>query len=276
MIINSKILYTKHSTEDNFELSEVNTYMNELFSEIFLGFAAKDRYTIAESVLYHLENYGVKVWYDRHDLIIGDNRQIKNFEEGILNKKYAILIFSENTEPCVCYNEEIDVVYGLYRENKIKIFPILYNVIYDDLPPRYQWVKEIIYREVSDQSGTLNVVSSIMCRYLLDILKTLPIKSFKSVLKICPATKEFDFIKHMIEQYESIHHHNFNSRLTALYSVYHFIKLYHFPKIELYIIPQKSIEWIFSLTKLDLKVDFKELRIAEYCILILLNFILSH
>ena len=50
------------------------------FSQIFLGFAAKDRYTVAESLLYHLENYGVPVWYDRHDLIIGDNRQKENFE----------------------------------------------------------------------------------------------------------------------------------------------------------------------------------------------------
>ena len=33
------------------------------FSQIFLGFAAKDRYTVAESLLYHLENYGVPVWY---------------------------------------------------------------------------------------------------------------------------------------------------------------------------------------------------------------------
>ena len=40
------------------------------FSQIFLGFAAKDRYTVAESLLYHLENYGVPVWYDRHDLIL--------------------------------------------------------------------------------------------------------------------------------------------------------------------------------------------------------------
>lgn len=54
------------------------------FSQIFLGFAAKDRYTVAESLLYHLENYGVPVWYDRHDLIIGDNRQKENFEKGII------------------------------------------------------------------------------------------------------------------------------------------------------------------------------------------------
>ena len=68
------------------------------FSQIFLGFAAKDRYTVAESLLYHLENYGVPVWYDRHDLIIGDNRQKENFEKGIIESKYAIIIFSENTE----------------------------------------------------------------------------------------------------------------------------------------------------------------------------------
>ena len=72
------------------------------FSQIFLGFAAKDRYTVAESLLYHLENYGVPVWYDRHDLIIGDNRQKENFEKGIIESKYAIIIFSENTEDCFC------------------------------------------------------------------------------------------------------------------------------------------------------------------------------
>ena len=63
------------------------------FSQIFLGFAAKDRYTVAESLLYHLENYGVPVWYDRHDLIIGDNRQKENFlvSYSNLNLYFSIL-----------------------------------------------------------------------------------------------------------------------------------------------------------------------------------------
>ena len=107
------------------------------FSQIFLGFAAKDRYTVAESLLYHLENYGVPVWYDRHDLIIGDNRQKENFEKGIIESKYAIIIFSENTEDCFCLNEEIDVIYNMHKKEQIRVFPILFNITFEDLPQKY-------------------------------------------------------------------------------------------------------------------------------------------
>lgn len=118
------------------------------FSQIFLGFAAKDRYTVAESLLYHLENYGVPVWYDRHDLIIGDNRQKENFEKGIIESKYAIIIFSENTEDCFCLNEEIDVIYNMHKKEEIRVFPILFNITFEDLPQKYKWIKELIYREI--------------------------------------------------------------------------------------------------------------------------------
>lgn len=39
------------------------------------------------------------------------------------------------------------------------------------------------------------------------------------------------------------------------------------------IVSIKPIEWLFSITKLDLKIDFKELRIAENNLIILLNII---
>ena len=139
------------------------------FPQIFLGFAAKDRYTVAESLLYHLENYGMPVWYDRHDLIIGDNRQNENFEKGIIGSKYAILVFSENTEDCFCLNEEIDVIYNRFREGKINIFPILYNITFEELPQKYRWIKKLIYREITDKTGSAITVSSIACRYLKDL-----------------------------------------------------------------------------------------------------------
>lgn len=83
------------SIDDNYKLSE-DVYNDSLsiFTDIF-RFCCKDRYTVAESLLYHLENYGVPVWYDRHDLIIGDNRQKENFEKGIIESKYAIIIFQK-------------------------------------------------------------------------------------------------------------------------------------------------------------------------------------
>ena len=240
------------------------------FPQIFLGFAAKDRYTVAESLLYHLENYGIPIWYDRHDLIIGDNRQKENFEKGIIESKYAILIFSESTEDCFCLNEEINIIYNRYKKGKIKVFPIIYNITFGDLPQKYKWIKELIYREITDKSGSATIVSSIVCRYLKDLSDSLSHKSLYDFTNINLKSDKNGYIKELLRQYYAIDHHNLNSRLTILYSVYLFIKsnVIYRP-----IVLMKPVEWLFSLTKLDLKIDFKELRIAENNLIILLNII---
>lgn len=240
------------------------------FPQIFLGFAAKDRYTVAESLLYHLENYGMPVWYDRHDLIIGDNRQNENFEKGIIGSKYAILVFSENTEDCFCLNEEIDVIYNRLREGKINIFPILYNITFEELPQKYRWIKKLIYREITDKTGSAITVSSIVCRYLKDMSTSFLHKDLCDFIDINLKSDKNGYIKELLKQYYAIDHHNLNSRLTILYSVYLFIKV---SAIYRPVVLTKPIEWLFSLTKLDLKIDFKELRIAENNITILLNVI---
>ena len=50
---------------------------------VFLCFSSKDRYEIVESIYYHLKNFGVSVWYDRAEILMGDNRNQKNFTEGV-------------------------------------------------------------------------------------------------------------------------------------------------------------------------------------------------
>lgn len=62
---------------------------------IFLCFSSKDRYTIVESVLYHLRNYGLETWYDYHTLILGDNKYEQNIKNGVekckFKKKYKLM-----------------------------------------------------------------------------------------------------------------------------------------------------------------------------------------
>ena len=113
-------------------------------------------------------------------------------------------------------------------------------------------------------------VSSIVCRYLKDISDSLPHKKLYDFTSINLKCDKNGYIKELLKQYYSIDHHNLNSRLTILYSVYLFIKssiTYQ------QIVSIKPIEWLFSITKLDLKIDFKELRIAENNLIILLNII---
>lgn len=95
-------------------------------SHIFICFAAEDRYTIAEPIVYHLKNYGLKIWYDRYEMIMGDNREEKNLKEGAGNCQYAVVILSKDTYESPCAMEEISIIKERYRKNKVTVFPILY------------------------------------------------------------------------------------------------------------------------------------------------------
>ena len=57
---------------------------------IFLCFSSKDRYEIVESIYYHIKNIGIPVWYDRNEILMGDDRDYKNFVEGVDSCKYSI------------------------------------------------------------------------------------------------------------------------------------------------------------------------------------------
>ena len=64
---------------------------------LFFCFSSKDRHSIVESILFHLTNYGLPVWYDRHKMLLGDERDNKNFDEGVKACNYSIIILSANT-----------------------------------------------------------------------------------------------------------------------------------------------------------------------------------
>lgn len=40
---------------------------------IFICFSHVERYIVAQSLSYHLKNYGYKIWYDYDELFIGDD-----------------------------------------------------------------------------------------------------------------------------------------------------------------------------------------------------------
>ena len=90
---------------------------------IFIGYSSKDRYTIVESMVFHLKNYGFNVWYDFHDMYLSDARFETNFEHGIKDSKYVIFILSPNFFTSKCAVEELDYAQTLYEQGTIKLFP---------------------------------------------------------------------------------------------------------------------------------------------------------
>ena len=121
---------------------------------IFIGYSSGDRYTVVESLVFHLKNYGFEVWYDFYDMFLGDNRYEENFKKGISGSHYVIFVISKNFFSSNCAKEELDYAQLLYERGEIILFPLLYCMSADELPQEYncfeKFVNDILSLSICD------------------------------------------------------------------------------------------------------------------------------
>lgn len=246
------------------------------FNKVFICFAAEDRYDIAEPIVYHLKNYGINVWYDRQSLLLGDNRIEKNLNEGAGECAYAITIISHNTEDSVCTMEELSIIKSRYKKNDIIVFPILYEIKPNDIPNELKWIKQIIFKEVNRNSGTRDICNHVACKITDDILSKYNYRSVREILRICPKDLPNTVIE-LIDSYYLVDENNLNCRVALLYATYLVIINYHNDKSNpLYNLITKIFERLFSETRLNIEIDYRELWLLENSICILINNYLNY
>lgn len=161
---------------DSVPLQSIVIYVLEGDIMLFFCFSSKDRHPIVESILFHLTNYGLPVWYDRHKMLLGDERDYKNFDEGVNSCNYAIIILSKNTIKSTCANEEIDLIYEKFKRRQMYVFPLFFNIKASDLPKKYTWMTKLVYKELTIGNDSRSACNHIICRILLDEIQKYKIK----------------------------------------------------------------------------------------------------
>ena len=63
--------------------------------DVFISHASEDKDDIVEKIVNLLEYFGIKVWYDKDILSVGDSLS-KSIDIGLTNSRYGIIILSEN------------------------------------------------------------------------------------------------------------------------------------------------------------------------------------
>lgn len=238
---------------------------------MFLCFSSGDRYTVVKSCLYHLKNYGIPVWYDYHELILGDLKKEKNFEYAINSNKYFIIVYSAAFFKSPCALNEEDRIFSQLKERDIVVFPLLYNIKFDELPLVYQnKLENLIYNEIDDISGSINSINQIVTKYLIDKL------GIPSTAKT-PTLSEYDasgindlYIQELMRDYINIASDNFNARITLLSCLFKYIE--NQTKLpEEYSFISQTMRYLLKFTNFNIEYNHKELIIAELCILNLIN-----
>lgn len=240
---------------------------------LFICFAAEDRYSIAEPIVHHLKNYGIKIWYDRYELLLGDNRRKKNLYEGATLCKYAIVIISKYTLKSKCAMEEINIIRKRYRQGDVTVFPILYEIHPDKIGNNINWIKKIIFKEIDKKSGTREICAHIVCRITKDILKKYELRNIQAILD---NVKDYQLpvaTYDILNCYQKVDNKNINSKVSLLFASYlmikHSIVLESNQNIDMI---SRIFERLFSETRLNIAIDYRELWLLENSICILSNY----
>lgn len=235
----------------------------------FLCFSGQDRLTIVQSILHHLQKYGMDIWYDNHKYILGDNKT-KNYIRGIHESSYAIVIFSSTFPSSQGAIEELEVIKQRHDNGFIHVFPIFFNFSAKDVPPQFDWLCELIYNELDESTGTLLTCNQMVCKFFSDLLEQERCTAIEDILEY---KKQLPiYFQNLLENYFEIVPANINSRLTLLYSLFLFLETTLY--LPTYLI--KAVHYLFLNTKLNLEYNFKEIILMEQAVCLAINFYITN
>ncbi len=240
---------------------------------IFICFSSHERYTIAKSCLYHLQNYGYDTWYDYHELILGDQKREKNFINAIQSCNYFIIIYSTNLVESSCAMIEEKLIFTEATKRNITIFPLLYNIKFEELPYEIQRnIENLIYNEITDKTGCISSVNQMVTKLLLDEMNynTLTYTPHLTLNEISNVTDKY--LRKILTEYTSLSKDNFNARVCILYCSYLYIKEKGMSKK----LPKhycQIMDYLSRYTKLSIPYNHKEIIIMELVIMNILKLI---
>lgn len=203
---------------------------------------------------------------------MGDNREEINLEKGVWKCSYALVVISKFTVDSVCAMEELYIIKSKYRQGKIIVFPVIYELSPNDIPDRLCWIKELIFKEVDRHSGTREVCSHIVCKITENILNNCTHQKVRDI--ICTSQEILPSgVYDIIRSYLQIDHANLNSRISLLYAAY--LVITDTKRISANSITNMVscvFDRLFSETRLNLPVDYRELWLLENSLCILIDF----
>ena len=225
---------------------------------IFIGYSSKDRYSVVEPILFHLKHLGLNVWYDFHDMFLGDDRYQENFVNGIESASYVIFIISPHFFESKCAIEELLFAKKLIEEGRMIFFPVFYDLSPEQLPAQLDWIHNIIYNEVQSDSGTRHVAYQIAERVFRDETQKLPYQSLVSIAK--KDCFHDSYINRLIESWNCVDERSYGVRIGILFSLYQYL-----PLIETEY--NVAIQYIYSLLQLNETSNHLIYSIFEKCVL---------
>jgi TIR domain. len=138
--------------------------MIEKSYDFFLSYSRNTYELIAKSIVNELEGYGIRIWFDKADVILGCNVH-EHLNEVLINstKWYgAIIIFDTTYFKKKWCLKELD----FFLDANVPIIPIYYCLKKEDIPDKYINLNEINRISIFSNADKENAINKILCLYV--------------------------------------------------------------------------------------------------------------
>ncbi len=121
-------IQTKTETKQSKMKPSSNDGHNSMKYDVFISHASEDKENFVEPLANALKEDGLKVWYDRFELKLGDSLREK-IDEGLANSRYGVVVLSNSFFKKEWPKAELDALVSRQNENGKKvILPIWHEI----------------------------------------------------------------------------------------------------------------------------------------------------
>jgi len=136
------------------------------YPKVFISYSHKDKH-FAHKIGHHLEGYGIPIWIDSRELLIGDSL-IQKIRDGLNNAEYVVALISKNSISSDWVNKELDIAMNQEIEDRrIKVLPALLDN--SELPG---FLKGKVYLDFRKEENFTNECEKILHRIQIDLSKS--------------------------------------------------------------------------------------------------------
>lgn len=147
--------------------------------DLFISHASEDKEEVAEPLTTLFENEGLKVWFDKSTLTIGDSLR-RSIDHGLANCRFGLVILSPHFFEKEWTKKELDGLVASEVGTEKKILPVWHNVTRKQVAAFSLTLADKL--GVSTSKGLDHVVSEIMRAFNRDVPKSssVPLKTVSS------------------------------------------------------------------------------------------------
>lgn len=117
--------------------------------DVFISHAGEDKEEVARPLTHHLEDLGLRVWFDEMQLEIGDSLRAK-IDEGLSQSRFGVVIISPHFFQKSWTQDELAGLYARRSQDRGIILPVWHNISYKEVKKHSPMLADLKAKYTSD------------------------------------------------------------------------------------------------------------------------------